>query len=92
MIAGGDNRRAKQPVCRDANEQEDRDHDRRNEVSHRFPCESEPDRRMGVRSQHGVEDRRPKAKAGEHHHRLKISVVLRTRLPSTRRGCLLACR
>jgi len=36
VIAGGDNRRAEQPICCNANEQEDRDHDRRNEVFHGF--------------------------------------------------------
>jgi hypothetical protein len=38
VIAGGDNRRAEQPICRNANEQEDRDHDRWNEVFHGFLC------------------------------------------------------
>jgi hypothetical protein len=31
-----DNRRPEQPICRDAKDQEDRDHDWRNEVSHGF--------------------------------------------------------
>jgi hypothetical protein len=37
-----DNRRAEQPICRDPKDQEDRDHDRRNEVSHGFPCKVKP--------------------------------------------------
>jgi hypothetical protein len=41
-MADGDNRRPEQPIGSDANEQEDRDHDRRNEVFHDFPCKENP--------------------------------------------------
>ena len=41
MTCGG-NRRPEQSICRDSNDQEDRDHDRRNEVSHDFPCKVKP--------------------------------------------------
>jgi hypothetical protein len=40
--ACGDNRRSEQPICRDANEQKDRDHDRWNNVSHGSPCKVNP--------------------------------------------------
>jgi hypothetical protein len=57
----------------------------------RFSSQSDPDRRVGVRSQHGVERYCHKAKAGQHHHKVKIFLLRRTSLLSTRRGCLLAC-
>ena len=41
-MAGVDNRRSEQPIGHDAKEQKDRDHDRRNKVSHRFPCKEDP--------------------------------------------------
>ena len=37
-MADADNRRPEEPICRDANEQEDRDHDWRHEIFHVFPC------------------------------------------------------
>jgi hypothetical protein len=66
-MASGDNRRPEQPICRDANEQEDRDHDRRNKVTSRLSSQSHPDRQIGVRSQQGVECHRYKAEAGDHY-------------------------
>src|SRR5208282_401253 len=51
----------------------------------------EPDRRVGVRSQHGVKCRRYKGKAGEHHHSVKVFLLLCAILLWTRRGRLLAC-
>ena len=86
----GDNRRPEEPICRDANQQEDRDYDRRNEVFHGFPCQVNP---IGgsVRSQHGVEHCRPKGKAAEHDHGVKVFLLLCDSLLWTRRGRLLAC-
>ena len=93
-MSGADSRWSEQRICRDANEQEERDHDRRNQVSHGFPCKVNRigGGRVGVRSQHRVEYRHPKGKAGEHHHSsVKIFLLRRTSLLSTRRGRLLAC-
>jgi hypothetical protein len=90
-MAGADNRRPEQPICRDANQQEDRDHDRWNEVFQGFPRKVTPDRRIGVRSQHGVEGYGHEGKAAEHHHTVKIFLLRRTSLLSTRRGRPLAC-
>jgi hypothetical protein len=80
-MASGDSR-PEQRICRDANEQEDRDHDRRNEVPQDFPR----------RSQQRVECHRDEAEAGEHHRGIKTSLRGRTSLLLRRHGSLLACR
>jgi hypothetical protein len=85
----GDSRRCEQPICHDANDQENRDHDRRNEVSHGFPCKVNPISGSMFRSQHGVKRRRHEGKAGKHDHSGKKFPLLRGLL-STRRGRLLA--
>ena len=50
----------------------------------------EPERRVGVRSQHGVKRRRHKGKAGKHHHSVGKFLLLRAGLLSTLRGRRLA--
>jgi len=85
----GDNRRPEEPICRDANQQEDRDYDRRNEVFHGFPCKVN---RSAGWCQITTQRRAlpPQGKAGEHDHSVKVFLPLRASLLWTPRGPLLA--
>jgi len=58
-------RRPEHSICDDTNEQEDRDHNRRNKVFHRLSLIKT------TRSQDGGECCRPDGKAGEQHHRVQ---------------------
>ena len=57
-----------------------------------FSSQSEPDRRAGIRLQHGAEGHGRGGKAGEHHHNVKIFLVRRASLLSPRRTRISASR
>ena len=92
-----DNRLSEHCICRNADDQQDRDHDRRNEIFHGPMCPKRTElpaptwvlgspgrRRSG--SQHAYEDCRPKGEAGEDDNRLQKFLALRIGLLPSRRG------